>query len=144
MSIVSRLYGDFAGGRSGVALLVLRAVAGLAFVFHGWPKIQQPFTWMGTEATVPGIFQALAAVAEFGGGIAWIAGVLTPLFSLGIFCTMAVATHIHAVIKGDPFVGREGSYELALIYLCVALLFLLIGPGRFSVDALLFGRKTEE
>jgi hypothetical protein len=26
-----------------------------------------------------------------------------------------------------------------LIYFCMSLLFLLAGPGRFSVDAMLFG-----
>ncbi len=81
---------------------------------------------------------ALAAVAEFVGGLAWIVGALTPLFSFGILCTMAVAVHHHAVLQGDPFVGRNGSYELALVYLCVAILFLLMGPGKLSADAFIF------
>jgi putative oxidoreductase len=57
---------------------------GAAFVLHGWPKIQHPMGWMGLEATVPAIFQLLAAVAEFGGGMALIVGLLTQLASLGI------------------------------------------------------------
>jgi putative oxidoreductase len=75
------------------------------------------------------------------GGLTWIVGALTPLFSFGILCTMAVATHLHAVVLKDPFVGKDGSYELALLYFFIALLFLLVGPGRFSVDRILFGRK---
>lgn len=136
MSLTKLIYGNMICGRGAVGLLALRIVAGLAFVLHGWGKIQHPFTWMGPDATMPGILQALAAVSEFGGGLAWILGALTPLFSLGILCTMAVATYTHAIVRGDPFVGHDSSYELALVYLCIAVLFLLLGPGRFSVDAL--------
>jgi putative oxidoreductase len=127
-----------------LALLLLRAVAGLAFVFHGYGKIQNPLGWMGPDATIAGILQLLAAVSEFGGGIAWMLGLLTPLFSLGLASTMVVATYFHAVKFGDPFVPSgpgQGSYELAAVYLCVALLLLLAGPGRFSLDRLLFGEK---
>jgi putative oxidoreductase len=125
-------------------LLVLRLVAGLAFMVHGWGKIQDPFGWMGEGATIPGFLQMLAAVAEFFGGLAWILGVLTPLASLGLGCTMAVAVWFHAVKMGDPFVAKGpggGAYELAAVYLCVSLLLLLAGPGRFSLDRVLFGRK---
>ena len=65
----------------------------------------------GPDADVPGIFQALAAVSEFGGGLAWMLGALMPLFSLGISCTMAVAIYMHIIVRGDPFVGSNGSFE---------------------------------
>ncbi len=128
-------------------LLILRIVAGLAFMYHGWGKIQTPFNWMPAEAGIPGIFQALAAVAEFGGGLAWILGLLTPLFSFGLACTMTVATWMHAVIRHDPFVASkpdEMSFEPASVYLCVALLLLLAGPGCFSLDRLIFGGKPRD
>jgi putative oxidoreductase len=51
-----------------VALLLMRLMVGLAFTMHGWSKIQNPFGWMGPDGFAPGIFQALAAVSEFGGG----------------------------------------------------------------------------
>jgi putative oxidoreductase len=53
-----------------------------------------------------------------------------------------VAVHLHAVIKGDPFVGFGRSYETALIHFCIALLFLLLGLGRYSVNALIFGKTS--
>ncbi len=125
------------------ALLLMRLVAGLAFVFHGWGKIQNPFGWMGPDAFAPGLFQGLAALSEFGGGIAWMIGLLTPLASIGIGCTMAVAVGTH-LLGGDPFVGRGGSYELAAVYLCLSILFIASGPGRFSLDANFFGRGCRE
>ena len=126
-----------------ISLLLLRVVVGVAFMFHGWGKIQNPFGWMGPDAFAPGIFQALAAISEFGGGLAWIIGLLTPLASVGIAATMSVAFFFHAVMKGDPFVGNGGpSYELAALYFCVALLLIAVGPGRLSVDRQLFGPRS--
>lgn len=131
--------------RISAGLLILRLVAGLAFMFHGYGKIQNPFGWMGPDAGVPGMFQALAAISEFVGGLAWMLGLLTPLFSFGLACTMTVAASLHMFILKDPFVAQgpgKGAYELALVYLCVALLLLLAGPGRFSVDRVVFGEKA--
>ncbi|MBF8260370.1 MAG: hypothetical protein HW377_2744 [Actinobacteria bacterium] len=124
-------------------LLILRLVVGLAFVFHGYGKIQNPFGWMGPNAAVPAVFQALAAVSEFGGGLAWILGLLTPIASFGLACTMSVAVWTHAAVLHDPFVSLKGarSFELAAAYLCIAILLLLAGPGRFSVDRVIFGEK---
>lgn len=123
-----------------IGLLLLRVVAGAAFMLHGWSKIQDPFHWMGPEASTPGVLQALAALSEFGGGLAWILGALVPLASLGLFFTMAVAVHFHAVTRGDPFVAHGASYEIALLYLTIAVVLLTTGPGRFSVDAWLRGK----
>jgi len=129
--------------RVSTGLFILRIVAGLAFVFHGYGKIKDPFGWMGPDAGFPGVFQALAAVSEFGGGLAWMLGLLTPLASFGLACTMTVAIWMHAVTLHDPFVaqGPGGSYELGSVYLCVAVLFLLAGPGRFSLDRVVFGER---
>lgn len=126
-----------------VALLLLRLVAGVAFMLHGWGKIQQPFGWMGPESNVPAIVQALAALSEFGGGLAWVLGLLTPLASLGLTFTMAVATSLHAFVRHDPFVSATGgpSYEPALGYLAVAVVLMALGPGRWSLDRRLSGRR---
>jgi putative oxidoreductase len=125
------------------ALALLRVVAGTGMILHGWGKIQSPMSWMGPDASVPGIFQFLAALSEFGGGIAWIIGLVVPLASFGTLSTMVVATYMHAVVNGDPFVGKGGpSYELALLYLVISLLFIAVGPGKFSADAKIFGLRS--
>jgi putative oxidoreductase len=140
------LYRDTVGMAGSLGLLVVRIVAGLAFMRHGWPKLTGdtgPFGWMGPESGFPGYLQFLAVLSEVGGGLAWVLGLLTPLASLGLLCTMAVAASTH-ISKGDPFVGMGGpSYELALVYLSIALLLLLAGPGGFSLDRLIFGRPGQ-
>ena len=125
-----------------IALLLLRLVVGIAFAIHGFGKIQNPMGW-AQGAPIPGIFQLLAAVAEFGGGIAFILGLLTPLAALGIAFTMLVATSMHAFVMHDPFVNPTGgsSFEPALNYLVVSILLMFVGPGRFSLDRKIFGPK---
>lgn len=117
-----------------LGLLVVRLIAGLAMMMHGWGKIQSPMSWMGPDSPVPGFLQFLAAISEFGGGLAWIIGLLVPFASLGIFFTMTVAVYIHAIIKGDPFVGQGGSYELASIFWAISVLMMTAGAGKFSID----------
>lgn len=122
-------------------LFFIRIVCGCAFIFHGWGKIQNPLHWMGEESSFPTVFQLLAAISEFGGGIVLIVGFLTRLGALGIGCTMLVAVCKHFFVRGDPFVSLSGgpSYELALVYFSIALLLMILGPGRFSLDGKIFG-----
>ena len=121
-----------------LTLLILRIIVGIAFVYHGWGKVQNPFAWMPNSA-IPGFFQFLAALSEFAGGIALIFGLFTPIASSGLACTMLVATYFHA-LKGDPFVNMTGggSFEPALVYVAISLVLVAIGPGQFSLDAFIF------
>lgn len=140
------LFPNEVGIRGSIGLLLLRLVVGTAFVFHGWPKIQNAFHWMDAMGgqEMPGVLQALAALSEFGGGIALALGLLTPLAALGIGGTMCGALGLVHLRMGHPFVAAgKPSYELAAVYLAAAILFLLVGPGRLSLDALLFGSSTE-
>ena len=129
-----------------MTLLILRLIAGTAFIIHGWLKIQNPGSWVpaGAPISIPAFFQVLAAIAEFCGGIAWILGLLTPLASFGIACTMGVAVYFHAVVFGDPFVNLTGghAFELPLLFLGLAVSLLLTGPGQFSLDAKIFDGGT--
>jgi putative oxidoreductase len=140
------MYPPFVTGNAAVGLALLRLVAGAAFMVHGWGKIHSPggpLGWMGEASDVPGIMQALAAYAEFGGGVAWVIGLLTPIACVGIICTMVTALTTVHLPRADPFVATQAnqpSYELALLYLVIGLILLLAGPGMISIDGLIFGR----
>ena len=142
LKIYRSLFPAFVSGRGAVGLLILRLVAGAALMQHGWPKIQHAFGWMGPDAAVPGIFQALSALAEFGGGLALILGLLTPIAAFGIACNMAVAIFMVHVPHGDPFVGAPGkpSFEPAIGYFAIGCMYMLVGPGTLSLDAYILGR----
>ncbi|HYZ15672.1 MAG TPA: DoxX family protein [Candidatus Acidoferrum sp.] len=135
MALSRWLVPPFVGGRVGVGLLALRAIIGLAFVFHGYPKMQHPSRWMGAHAFAPGWLQAVVALVEFGGGIALIVGLLTPLATALIFCDMFVALFAVEFPRHVPFVGGRESYELPLVYLVAMLGLFLTGPGAISLDA---------
>ena len=127
------------------ALLILRLIVGIAFILHGSGKMANPFGWMPASASIPGFFQFLAAISEFGGGVALVLGLLTRLGSLGLFFTMLVAASMHAFVLKDPFVNLTGgsSFEPALGYLGVSILFLIMGPGKFSLDEKIFAKGNK-
>lgn len=121
--------------RASIGLLIFRVVTGSAMMLHGWPKIQEPFSWMSASSTVPPALQFLAAIAEFGGGLALVLGLLTPLACIGIIATMAVAIFMVHVPQGHAWVAKGKSYESAASYLVASVLLLLTGPGKFALDA---------
>lgn len=127
-----------------LVLLLLRLFTGYAFIIHSWFKVQNPFGWMGEGAPIPGFLQGLATLAEFGGGIVLILGLVTRLGALGLTITMAVASSMHLFMMKDPLVHLTGgrSAELAAVYFLIALTFLVFGPGRFSLDRKIFGAKN--
>lgn len=127
-----------------ILLVVIRLLVGGAFMFVGFGKIQNGFHWMGPDSAVPGFLQFLAAFSEFGGGLALILGLLTRFAMLGLASTMIGAIIFH-VTNGDPYINPTGgaSYNLATLYLLFALLFLINGPGRFSLDRKIFGVRSK-
>ena len=125
--------------RTDLALLVLRVVAGLAFLLHGIDKLgdltgtEQAFDGMGIPA--PGLMAPLVAALETVGGIALIAGALAPLFALGLAIDMLVAGLV--VHAENGFFAADGGYELVLVLGAASLAIAIAGAGRFSVDATL-------
>lgn len=123
-----------------VGLLLVRLVAGLSLAFlHGIGKVppQEGFVGMlgGMGLPAPGLFAWLAALAEFGGGLLLAVGLLTrPVAFVVTVHFIIVVTMVHA---GDPI----GDRELPLLFLVTAVLLLLAGPGRYSVDGALAGRR---
>jgi putative oxidoreductase len=128
-----------------LGLLILRLALGLTFIGHGGQKL---FGWFGGQG-LPGtnammerlgfrptwFWGLLAALSEFGGGVLLALGLLAPLGSLGIMAAMMVAiTRVHW-LKG--FWNSKGGFEFPLINLSSALALAVIGPGAYSLDAIL-------
>ena len=117
------------------ALLVIRVVLGIIMLYHGWPKLTnfggtiEAFTGMGVP--IPPLAATFATVAEVGGGLLLLLGVLTDVAGLFVAIDMLGAiTFVHAK---NGFAVMDGGVEWPLALLAMALGVALAGPGRFSV-----------
>ncbi|MEC7760976.1 MAG: DoxX family protein [Pseudomonadota bacterium] len=123
-----------------ISFLLLRVMAGIALMVHGWPKIQNP---LGATEMVAGIGFAPAAfwsvalsVTEFAGGLLLLLGLFTRLAAAGATVILLVTVYFHWVMLEQGYSGAE----LSLIWAAVTLHFVAKGGGRFSLDRV-FGRE---
>lgn len=119
-----------------VALLIFRlAISSFMLFGHGLQKFNRIISGEEIKFFDPfGIGESfslsLAALAEFFAAGLIIVGLFTRLSSLSLMFTMFVAGFIYHA--DDPF----GSKETALMYLVSYLLLFLMGPGKYSLQAL--------
>lgn len=122
-----RLYTTFPSGFPGVGLLLLRVAVGLILL------VQACLSILGTPEANGGLY--IPALLASMIGILFILGLLTPL--AGLLTVLAgIALQLwhpswNAYLHGLPGVN------LAVMVTSITL----VGPGAFSLDARLFGRR---
>jgi len=114
---LQRLYSTFARGVPGIGLLCLRLLAATA---------ASHYLWIGLASGQP----LLQTVIESVSGLLLCAGLWTPVAG-GAFSMVALWSAFSRA--GDPW----GQILLAGVGAALAML----GPGAWSIDARLFGRK---
>src|SRR6201992_2310819 len=129
-----------------VGLLILRLVLGLTLAAHGFNKffgggrIPGTARWFESIGMKHGTFQAVvAASTEISAGLGLAAGLLTPIPAAGFVALMFVASWtVHR--PNGFFIVKEGwEYNLVLAVSAVAV--ATIGPGRLSLDWVIFGKN---
>lgn len=124
-----------------LAALLLRFIIGGMFIYHGYIKIENYSTYMPLMKDIIGIGPKLSfnliIMAEFGGGLLVALGLLTRLAILPIFTCMVIAYFI--AHKNDAFMMKM----LPFVYMWLCLPIFVLGSGKWSVDGLIFSRKSE-
>lgn len=125
--------------------LILRLTLGLLMAGHGSQKAFGWFGGPGPEGTAglmemlglkPGRpWATMAMASEFGGGALTALGLLNPLGPLGIIASMSMATT--KAHWGKPIWVTSGGAELPVINIVGALVLILNGPDKYSMDRLL-------
>lgn len=126
-------------------LLVLRVVLGLTIAGHGaqklfgwfggpgFNKLAQGFTMQGFRPAP--FWVSLVILGELGGGISIALGFLTPLGAASVVGAMTMA--IFKTHWKNGFWNSNRGLEFPLALLGMAAGIGLMGPGSYSLDALL-------
>ena len=130
-----------------LALVAVRTALAWIFIWYGAGKLFGWFNGPGFHVTElfmantahlrPGrLFALLGGVIEFGGGLAMGLGLLSRLAGLALFGDMVMAMITVTWANGINSEKLPAGYELNVALCVLALVVVLLGPGRFSVDAL--------
>ena len=128
------------GGLWEAGAVILRVVAGLIIFKYGLEifsadKMKGYTDWLtDLNFPAPAVMAYTGKVCELIGGLLMTLGLLTRVAAIPLILTMSVI----GFIMGEPeFLAADGSILLLLIFFH----FLLTGPGKFSIDHLLFSKR---
>lgn len=129
--------GSVYGSLGAFAETLLRVVAGLALVMHGFPKIMNPLGPVGLVETIgffpgPAAFWAvLLSVTEFFGGILIAIGLLTRPAAFAAMIALLVTVYFHWIVSSEGYAGAEKS----ILWATIMFYFVIRGANAHSVDA---------
>ncbi|WP_330444323.1 DoxX family protein [Flavobacterium sp. C4GT6] len=123
-----------------LATLLLRLIFGGMFVYYGYMKVAnyeafapmfQDFIGIGAKLSFN-----LVIFAELVCGFFILIGLLTRFSVIPVFITMIIAFFVaHA---GDGFDAKA----IAFVYMLLCIVIFILGSGKYSADAVLFGKDS--
>ncbi len=128
------------------SLSLLLARIAVAYGFYEpammkWNDIHSVAEWFGSMGIPFPLLNAyMAATTETVGVVFLILGLLTRLISLPLIIIMVVA--IVTVHLSNGFSAGSNGFEIPLYYMLFLFIFLSQGAGRFSLDHLIFDKKS--
>jgi uncharacterized membrane protein YphA (DoxX/SURF4 family) len=127
---LQRTFSGFPIGYPGFALLLLRLVVGGAASSQAWLLIAANHGAVNMSVVV--------ALLGFVIGLALIIGLMTPIAGV-LLAAGALFLTVDPGVLGHLSLFESGMARLEFIVMSVAL--ILLGPGTFSLDARLYGRR---
>jgi putative oxidoreductase len=120
---LQRLFSTFAEGWPGFGLLLQRVLTSTILLYFAGANLLQ------RSSSVPSLPHLMAAVA----GALLLFGLWTPLAGSAI-----------AIVEIWIFLARSGNPVIAIMLVSLGATVAMIGPGVWSIDAQLYGRKHIE
>jgi putative oxidoreductase len=126
--------------RISVALLIVRVACGLPFLYHGSAILFGAFGGPGPHGFAafmhaPDIVGYLVGLAQFGGALAILSGIL---IRVGAACVLVVMLGaIFLVHLPHGYEVSKGGTEYALSLLLISLSLLISGGGAYSLNPML-------
>jgi putative oxidoreductase len=120
---VQRLFSIFPNGWPGRGLLVLRLAAGGILLTNG-------VAWLASGPQSGAVTPAIIGIVA---GLLMLIGLWTPLG-----CALAVISESWSLLVGGIMP------QTAILLLSTSVAVAMLGPGAWSIDALLFGRHRLE
>jgi uncharacterized membrane protein YphA (DoxX/SURF4 family) len=117
---MQRLFSNFANGWPGIGLLIQRLLMGTALLHSCAVQLEHAHD----------LSIMILSVSEGGAGILLLLGLWTPGVSLTAALTEVLGSCWHIIDFGS-----------AVTVATLAITLAMIGPGAWSIDARLFGRK---
>ena len=121
---MQRLFSGFADGWPGTGFLLLRLLTGVALIYFGVGSLSEA----STLATV--VLQILGA----GSGILLLIGLWTPVAG-------ALAAIVNIWTAFSRYFSHSGDPWVPIVQAVLGAVLAMVGPGAWSIDARLFGRK---
>ena len=126
---LQKLFSTFPAEWPGIGLLLIRALLGLQLIVQGVGYIQSPDR---------GLVVWVSAALAFMSGTSLLAGLLTPFVAVVVAIGgMGLGLSWFPLPAQDLF--NNNLVVIDQILLAIAIAFL--GPGAFSLDARMFGRR---
>jgi putative oxidoreductase len=121
---VQRLFSGFAGGLPGTGLLLLRLLTGAALIHFGIASLRE----------APPLPTAVLQITGVGAGILLLVGLWTPVAG-------ALAAIVKVSIAVSRYFSHSGDPWIPILQAVLSAVVAMVGPGAWSIDARLFGRK---
>lgn len=125
-------------------MLIARFLMAAIFIVSGYAKISDPAGAMGYMQSVgipsAGVLVYVAGFAEILGGFSLALGVLARVGAIGLVALLVIINltmHAFWTYEGAERLQQSVQFTKNLAVMGGLLLLFAVGPGRFSIDALL-------
>ena len=121
---MQRLFSTFADGWPGLGLLLLRLLTGVVLIHFGIANLRE----------APPLPTAVLQIIGIGAGILLLVGLWTPAAG-------ALAAIVKVWIAFSRVFSHTGDPWIPIVQAVLGAVLAMVGPGAWSIDARLFGRK---